>query len=164
VINFDQWWNEDERPAPAGNLTMCPDGRHTGEITKALFKDLKFKVSDQNPTGTSLVLEVQIPGHYPVEAIIPAQYRGLIEAVCRAARVDTPAKGEDWDETQLVDQVVAIETVLGVGKTGKEFIRIDRWHPAAAPLPKALKATPARTPAAKVEAAAQGGVPDDIPF
>jgi hypothetical protein len=164
VINFDQWWDEDERPAPSGDLTMCPDGRHTGEITKALFKDLKFKVSDQNRSGTSLVLEVAIPGHYPVEAIIPAQYRGLIEAVCRAARVDAPVRGEDWDETQLVDQVVAIDTVLGVGKTGKEFIRIDKWHPGPPTVPKAVKATPARTPAAKVAAAGQEGVADDIPF
>jgi hypothetical protein len=163
-VNFDQWWDADDSPAPAGDLTMCPDGRHTGEITKALFKDLKFKVSDQNRAGTSLVLEVQIPGHYPVEAIIPAQYRGLVEAVCRAARVDAPARGEDWDETQLVGQVVTIDTVLGVGKTGKEFIRIDKWHSGPPTVPKAVKATPARTSAAKVEAAGQGGSPDDIPF
>lgn len=163
-MNFDQWWNDEDEPAPAGDLTMCPDGRHTGEISEAYIKDLKFKVSERNPAGTSLVVKVAIPGHYPVESIVPVQFRGLVEAICRAARVEPPAKGEDWDEGQLVGQVVAIETVLGVGKTGKEFVRVDKWHPAAAPLPKAIKATPARTPAAKVEAARQGGSPDDIPF
>ena len=164
MINFDSWWDDADSPPPTGNLTMCPDGRHTGEIVKAKVKDLKFKTSDRNPAGTSLVVEVEVAGHHPVEAIVPVQFRGLIEAICRAARVETPPRGEEWDEQQLVGQVVTIETVLGVGKTGNEFVRIERWHASAAPLPKAVKAQPARTPSAKVEAAGQGGAIDDIPF
>lgn len=161
-MNFDDWWSDDEPEAPVGDLTMCPNGRHTGTITEAYFKDLAFKASERNAKGKSLVVKVSVPGHYPVESITPVQFRGYIEAICRAARVAPPAKGEDWDERQLVGQVVAIETTLGVGKTGKEFIRIEKWHAAPAPLPKAT--TPKRTPAAKVEAAGQGGSGDDIPF
>jgi len=161
-MRFDEWWGDDD--TPVGDYPKLPDGRHSGEIVVAEFRDLKFKVSDRNPIGKSLVVKVQVPKYERVETIVPVQYRGLIEAICRAARVATPVKGEDWDETTLIGQQVQIETVLGIGKTGREFVRVDQWHPAPEPLPEAVKKAPARTPAAKVEAAGQGGSADDIPF
>jgi hypothetical protein len=63
----------------------------------------------------------------------------------------------------LVGCQVQVETVLGVAKSGNEFIRIDKWHPGPE-RPAVAKPAPARTPAAKVEAAGQGGASDDIPF
>ncbi len=164
-MRFDEWWSEDgQAAAPASDLPLVPDGTHTGEITKVQWKDLKFKVSDTNKSGTSLVVEVTIAGYRPVEAIVPAQYRGLIEAICRAARQPVPVRGEDWDCDVLDGKAVTVDTVLGVGKTGREFIRIDNWHRGPDPLPAAIKSTPKRTPAAKVEAVGQGGASDDIPF
>jgi hypothetical protein len=161
-MKFGEWWSEGDEFEPAAQLPLCEDGQHTGTIAKAEFKDLKFKVSDRNPSGTSLVVKVSVPNHQAVESIAPVQFRGQIEAICRAARVNTPDPNEDWDVTQLVGQVVVIETVFGIGKTGREYVRIDRWHPGPDPLP-ALKA-PARTPAARIAAAGQGGISDDIPF
>lgn len=162
-MRFDDWWSDDASE-PADALPLLPAGTHSGEIVKVQWKDLKFKTSDANKAGTSLVLEVEVPGYQPAEAIVPAQYRGLIEAICRAARQHVPVKGEDWDCECLKGQIVRIDTTLGTGKTGREFVRIEKWHKGADPLPKAAKATPARTPAAKVEAAGQGGSADDIPF
>ena len=162
AVRFADWWTEDA-DEPVGQLPLPQDGTHVGTIAKAVTKDLKFKVSDRNPTGTSLVVTVNVPRHQAVEAIIPLQFRGLIEAVCRAARVRPPNPAEPWNVEDLVGQTVAIETVFGIGKTGREYVRIDKWHEAAAPLPPE-KPRPARTPAAKVEAAGQGGSSDDIPF
>lgn len=161
-MKFGDWWSEEDEAEPVGQLPLCQDGRHTGTIKAAEIKDLKFKVSDRNPSGTSLVVKVDVPKHQAVEAIVPVQFRGLIEAVCRAARVPTPDPNEHWDVTQLVGQVVVIETVFGIGKTGREYVRVDKWHAGPDPLPAAK--APARTPAAKVAAAGQGGSSDDIPF
>jgi len=162
-VRFDDFWEDD---APGGDdLPKAPDGRHSGEIVDARIKDLKFKVSDRNRMGTSLVVKVDLGKYQPVEAIVPVQYRGLVEAICRAARVEMPAKGETWQPDVLVGRQVQVETVLGVAKSGNEFIRIDQWHPGPDMLPAAVtKQAPARTPAAKVEAAGQGGASDDIPF
>jgi len=163
-MRFDDYWGDefDGAAVPASELPLAPDGRHTGEIIKAEFKDLKFKISDSNPTGASLVVKIDIPKAQPVEAIVPCHFRGLTEAVCRAAGVHPPQKGEDWSERQLVGRMVTIDTVHGVGKTGKEYVRIDKWHAGPAPLPaEVAKRAPARTPAAKVTAGLDG---DDIPF
>jgi hypothetical protein len=170
-VRFDELWTDDPTidPKPTGDdLPMCPDGEHAGEITKAKRKDLKFMVKPDNPRGTSLVLEVEVSNYRPVEAIVPAQMRWLIESVCRAASVNIPVRGEEWDEEQLVGRQVRIDTVYGLAKSGREYVRVEKWlkgpDPLPEPKPAAIKATPKRTPAAKVEAAGQGGEPDDIPF
>jgi hypothetical protein len=161
-VKFSEWWSDDDEAEAVGVLPLCEDGRHTGTISRAEIKDLKFKVSDRNPSGTSLVVKVAIPKHQAVESIAPVQFRGQIEAICRAARVNTPDPSDDWDVSQLVGQVVVIETVFGIGKTGREYVRVDRWHPGPDPLPETKAA--ARTPAARIAAAGHGGNVDDIPF
>jgi hypothetical protein len=162
-VRFDAWWSEDE-PEPTETQPMLPDGRHVGMIEKAVIKDLKFKVSESNKNGTSLVVTVKVAKYQPAEAIIPLQFRGLLEAVCRAARIHPPDPREAWSCKELVGQTVGIETIYGIGKTGREYVRIDRWSAGPDPLPKEVERRPARTPAQKVEAAGQGGQPDDIPF
>ena len=168
-MRFDEFWTDDPSmdPAPSGDLPMCPDGEHAGEIVKAKIKDLKFMVKPENPRGTSLVLEIEVGKYRPVEAIVPAQMRWLIESVCRAASIYVPVKGEDWDPETLIDPQVRIETVYWIAKSGREYVRVEKWIAGSEPLPTPAQAPakpPARTPAAKVEAAGQGGSADDIPF
>jgi hypothetical protein len=164
-MRFDDFWLDDEGGQPSGDLPMATDGEHAAEITDAKFKDLKFMVKPENPQGTSLVLAVNINGFRPLEAIIPAQMRWLIESVCRSASVNVPVKGQDWDCEHLVGRQVRVETVFGIAKSGREYVRVDKWVAGPEPLPPAAaKPAPARTPAAKVEAVGQGGSPDDIPF
>lgn len=160
-MKFDRWWVEQEDEfAPAGDLPQVPDGEHVAAITKAVFKDLAFKKTEQNVDGTSLVLELQVTGYRPLEAIIPAHFRGMVEAVCRAASVATPKKGEDWDESCLVEQYVRISTLQGVGKTGREYVRIEKWIPGRQPLPEAITKSPPRAKPAKKDQTPD----DDIPF
>ena len=165
-MRFDEFWTDDDGRAaetPA-ELPPAPDGRHAGEITKAQMKDLKFKIADGNPHGTSLVVEIEVPKYQPVEAIIPAHFRGLIQAVCVCAGVAPPARGEDWDEGQLVGRQVVVELVNGVGKTGRPYVRVDKWHHGPAPLPaEVTKRAPARSQAAKAHKEACLDA-DDIPF
>ena len=168
-MNFDEFWKDDgdQTTTSTGDLPMLPDGEHAGEIVQAKAKDLKFMVKPENPRGTSLVLEVEVAGYRPLEAIIPAQMRWLIESVCRSASVHIPYKGEDWDPEQLVGRQVRVETVYGIAKSGKEYVRVEKWIAGPDPLPATVAAPAkpaARTPAAQVEAAGQGGASDDIPF
>jgi hypothetical protein len=163
-MKFDAFWGLDDEATfdETDTLPLAPDGRHTGEIVKAEFKDLKFKVTNDNTQGTCLVVKVDVPKAQPVEAIIPCQYRGLIEKVCRAASIPLPVRGEDWRADQLLGRTVTIETVQGVGNSGREYVRIATWHPGPAALPEEIKRRPSpRTQAQKVT---QELAADDIPF
>jgi hypothetical protein len=172
-MNFDQWWNWDEEPRAVvdhGHTQKVPTGRHTGDIVKAEIKDLKFRVADDNPTGTSLVVTWSKSGYYPVEAIVNLRWRGLLEAVCRSAGVSPPKRGEDWDEQSLVGRVATVDIENKVAQaTGTEYQRITRWHAspqkALPPAEAKPKRAPARTPAAKTHAEFQERADaDDIPF
>lgn len=167
-MRFDEFWTDDPSidPKPKADLPLLPDGEHAGEIVTAKVKDLKFKIKPDNQRGTSLVLEVEVTGYQVVEAIIPVTLRWLVESVCRSASINIPVRGEDWDPEQLVGRQVRIDTVYGITGAGKEYVRVEKWIKGPAPLPAAVatKSPPARTPAAKVEAAGQGGEADDIPF
>lgn len=161
-MKFDKWWmDDDERggQTATAELPQVPDGEHVAKITKAIFKDLAFKKCDQNEDGTSLVIELEVTGHRPIEAIVPAHFRGMVEAVCRAASVGLPKRGDDWDQSCLVGQFCRISTVQGIGKTGREYVRIDKWIPGRAPLPEAITKAPPRQKTKRDETPE-----DDIPF
>ena len=172
-MNFDAWWDFDAEPNANGgghghdHTQKVPDGRHTGDIVKAEIKDLKFKASDDNPDGTCLVVTWSKQGFYPVESIVSIRWRGLIEAICRAAGVSPPQRGEDWDVQSLVGRVATIDVENAVSGKGKEYQRVTKWHESPQkPLPPApRKKAAARTPAAKAhEEFAGRAADDDIPF
>lgn len=167
-MKFDQGWGDESRFAQAANLPLVSDGRHTGEILSAQEKCLPFMQSETNKDGKALVLTVDISGFQPLEAIVPATFRGKIEAVARSAGVPIPVRGEEWDERQLVGRTVTIETALAVSpKSGKEYVRIERWHASPSkPLPPSRPASVARSPAAKAhkQFTANSTSNDDIPF
>lgn len=169
-MRFDDWWTWDDEPgegAANSHTQKLPDGRHTGDIVKAEVKDLKFKQTDDNPTGTCLVVSWSKQGFYPVESIAPLNWRGLIEAICRAAGVAPPQRGEDWDEASLVGRVATIDVENVVAKSGTEYQRVTKWHasPQKPVAPAEPKKRPARTPAAKAHAEfKERASEDDIPF
>jgi hypothetical protein len=170
-VNFDQWWDFDDdgsRPAvDHGHTQKIPNGRHTGDIVSAEIKDFKFKVTDTNPTGTCLVVTWSKTGFYPVESICPLNWRGLIEAICRAAGVAPPQRGEDWDEKALVGRVATVDVENVVAPSGKEYQRVTKWHAGASKqLPaEPVKRAAARTPAAKAHADfKEHSDADDVPF
>ena len=153
-MRFDEFWTDEDKPEAAATdqQPLPADGRHSGTIKAAEIRDVKFRQSDKNPTGTSLVVKVAIKGCRWVEDIIPVHCRGAIEAVCRAARVPTSSGPAD-----LLDAEVQVETTLAVSKKGTEYVRL-KWiagPDGVAPKP----AKPARKPAA-VQTLAE----DDIPF
>lgn len=162
-MRFDDFWTDDR--ASSEPLPLAADGRHTGEITSAKEKRLDFMKSDQNRDGTSLVVTVEIPKAQPIESIVPCHFRGKVEALCRAAGVALPANGEDWDEQVLVGRTVTVETTHAVSKSGKEYVRIDRWHPSPSkPLPKSAAPARSQTAQAHREFTSNATNGDDIPF
>jgi|LakMenEpi03Aug12_release.lakeMendotaPanAssembly.Ray.scaffolds.fasta_scaffold786117_1 hypothetical protein len=177
-MNFDDVWDWDAEPRSGGgydggHTQKVPDGRHTGDIVKVEKKDLKFKQSDDNPSGTCLIVTWSKDAtHFPVESIVPQTWRGLIEAICRAAGVAGPQRGEDWDPQSLVGRVATIDVENAVSAKGKEYQRITKWHaspqkplPPAEKAPPPVKRSPARTPAAKAHAEfKEHADADDIPF
>lgn len=169
-MRFDDFWTDDDQE-PVGELAFPADGRYTGTIVRVRSEKLDF-MARHGADGQTLVIDVEIPRYRTLNSKISVMWRGKIGEICRSARVRLPARGEDWDEQQLVGKQVVIETVLGIGeKTGKEYCRIDKWHAQTEPLPAVETATAkpaasatARTQAAKVQAAGQGGTDDEFPF
>ena len=163
-MRFDEFWGDD-LPADGETLPVLPAGTHVVEITSATFKPLSFKKTDTNPTGMSLVITAVKPGFAPFELIVPANYRGLIEAICRSSRVALPAKGLEWDEHCLEGQTAYVETTIYEAKNGKSYVNVTKWVESTSPAaPKA--AVPAAVPNAARPPAPQGiaGPLDDIPF
>lgn len=73
---------------------------------------------------------------------------------------------EDWAAMQpgdLVGRVVRTRIYQKAGSKGGVFVNVGEFI-ATAQTPKPEKKVPARTAAAKVQAAGQGGDEDDIPF
>lgn len=173
-MNWDEFDYEDEveliRP-PVSELPMLPESPPhkpwRGMIVTAVEKliDLDWAKDEQhNPTGKSLVVGVDVDGYARFEQIIPGHFKGKMRAVCAAAGVSPPGKGE-WDEQQLVGRTVLVETVEAQSKAGRPYVKVMKWLPAehakpAEPKPRA----PRRTATQKVDAVAKGAAPDDIPF
>jgi hypothetical protein len=166
-VRFSQWWNDDGGgPAiDTADKPQLPDGKHTGEIVSAKVKGVKFRVSDKNPDGTCLEVKVVVAGYQPVEALIPCDWRGQIESVCRSASVPVPGRDDDWDERVLVGRAASIDVVHAIAKSGREYVRVEKWIRGPEPLPEAVRKRLARTQAAKAHAEfVKEGDPDDIPF
>lgn len=166
-MRFDDYWKDDDATYDNGSADrpLASDGKHTGEILSAKVKRLAFMVSDANSDGMSLVVTIGLSKYQDLEAIIPVNYRGRIEAVARAAGVPLPAKGQEWDEEALIGRTVTVETLQAVSKKGTQYVRIEKWFPSPSqPIP-ASKA-PARSQTAKAHQAftANASAPDDIPF
>lgn len=165
-MKFDAGWDDEFDGDNGGTLPLVPEGRHTGEIVKAQEKRLKFMEGERNPDGLSLVVTVDIPRYQQLEVIVPANFRGKIEAIARAAGVTLPVRGQEWDEQQLVGRTVTVETALAVSKKGTEYARVEKWlESPSKPLP-ATKPAPARSQTQKAhrEFTSNAAAADDIPF
>jgi len=148
----------DEKDRP-----LVPDGTHQATIVWAgeQTKDWAKHETD-NPSGAVLTVKLDVGKEYrPLWESVRGHWRGAIEAICRAAGVDAPTSGSEWSESQLVGQVVSIETMNAVSKAGKEYVQVKKWTRPEAPK---VEKRAARTPAAKVKAASPAVGGDDIPF
>lgn len=166
MVRFDEYWDDEQADGdtPAGDWPWPNDGRHTGEIVRV--RDDSFSWMERHGAGgRALAIDVQIPKAKRVETVVSVLWRGKIAEICRAARVAPPARGEDWDEKQLVGRQVVVETVLGIAKSGREYCRVDKWIPVAEPAKVETAAAPQSKPATKRSppAAVKAGS-DDIPF
>lgn len=162
-MKFAEFWTEEtaSSQAPAGDTPPLPEGTHVGTIGHVSWRNVEWKKSPANPEGLCLNLRVDVAGYQAAWDDIPAQMRNIIEAVCRSARVHLPKPSEEWDCGELKGQTVTVETISGVSRAGKPFVRISKYRPSTPPLPK--------TPAAEKPAKAQKPqaadlAPDDIPF
>ena len=123
------------------------------------LRNVEWKKSEANPHGKCLNLRVDVSGYQAAWDDVPLQMRNIIEAVCRSARVHPPTPNEEWDEQSLKGQTITIETISGISKAGRPFVRISKYRPSTAPLPKELAKPAPRAKPEKVDLA-----PDDIPF
>lgn len=162
-MRFDNVWMDDDK-AEGGNLPLAPEGTHTGEIISAKEKRLQFMQSDKNPDGLALVVVIDIPRYQQVECITPANYRGKLEAIARAAGIPLPSRDGDWDEKQLEGRTVTVQTLQAVSKKGTQYVRVEKWLPSPSQL-QSKSAPPARSQAAKAHKAfTANAASDDIPF
>ncbi len=154
---FDDVWTDEIGDVDQGQ-PLGP-GRHSGQIVKAEEAHIRRNQSETNPSGKSLKLLIEVPGHALFEHSVPAHWQRAIAVVCQAARVRPPQRGEDWDEQQLVGQYVAFDCETTTSKAGNEYLKVVKWHKQADPLPPAKPAVQ-RDRRAKVQTADA----DDIPF
>jgi len=164
-VRFDQLWKEQSAPQAAPeNLPHVPDGVHVGEI-KFVDERKKDRVQcEANPEGYVILLLVDVSGFAPFFVDVPAHHRGSVEALCRSAGIDPPDPKAEWDCKVLKGRTVTVETVHGVGKTGRDYVRVERWRPGPKPLPAEIRNAPNRTPTQKADAASATVRDDDIPF
>jgi hypothetical protein len=168
-VKFDDYWEDSAAAADnsqqQADKPMLPDATHVGEIKWCGEKEKAFaKDADKNPRGKCLTVLVEVTGYEPVFVDLPVHWRGLIEAVCRSARVDRPVKGEEWDEQVLKGKYVTIETVQNVSNsTGRQYVRVQKWKPGTELPPKQLRDTKPRSAAQKAHRHVQEAG-DDIPF
>lgn len=163
-MKFADFWTDetDGREAPAGDTPPLPDGVHVGTIGHASIRDVEWKRSTANENGTCLNLRVDVTGYQAAWDDIPVQMRNIVEAVCRSSRVHLPSPQDPLEALPkaLKGQTVTIETISGVSKGGRPYVRISKYRPSTDPLPKDL---PKATPKPKREAVAVAPE-DDIPF
>jgi hypothetical protein len=154
-------WTDKQVAEPAV-LPHVPDGTHTGEIKFVDFRKKDWAKCDANPNGDVILMLVAVPKYEPFFTDVPCHLRGTVEAVCRAASVAVPVPTDDWDCRVLKGKQVTIETIHGLNKAGRDYVRVERWKAGPAPLPEAVRDAPTRTATKKADAA--GHDPDDIPF
>lgn len=167
-MKFGEFWKE---PAAThtevvSNLPVVPDGTHVGQIKFVDVREKDRAKCDANPSGTVLLLLVEVSGYQAFFVDVPVHHRARIEAVCRSAGVEPPDPSLEWDERQLKGRTVTVETIHGIAeKTGRDYVRVERWKPGTKPLPAAVRNAPTRSVAKKADAIVKAaGGDDDIPF
>ena len=161
-MRFGKLWTQDAEVAPSETLPLVPDGTHVAQVKFVDFRKKERVKCDANPDGEVILVLLAVPKYEPFFVDVPCHYRGTVEALCRSASVDPPDPNADWDCRVLKDRMVTVETIHGIGKTGKDYVRVERWKTGPAPLPSVVRNAPARTPKQKADNA--GHDPDDIPF
>lgn len=141
---------------------LCPDGIHVAEIQSAREATKEWFKSERNPHGKCLTVRMKVrDGIKHVYHDIPADRRGMLEALCGAAGVAL-TRGE-WDEKQLEGRIVTIETALRVSKRGNEYVAVTQCTPGPELAKPEARARPARTQTQKADQASSAHH-DDIPF
>lgn len=148
--------------ADAAVLPILPEGTHIGTIAWVGYQNKDFAKCDANPAGRCLTVKIVFPKHREVWESIPKHQLARIAALCVAARVDPPKRGELFDHMAMKDSTVSIQTVLGISRAGREFVKVEKFNPGAAPLPKEVRDAPPRKPAASKPAWEKDS--EDIPF
>lgn len=163
MIRFDEYWFDEETASSARpDRQLCPDGTHAGRITQVVVDNRDWAKGDANEHGACLVLTIDVgPDYRPLTDTLPCHWRSKVSAVCDAAGVPAPVKGEDWDETQLEGCVVTVDTQVSESKAGREFVKVVRWSAGRTEPRSTTRAKPARTQAARFMEEISDG---DIPF
>lgn len=161
-MNWDDFGTFADSDVGTSVEQLCPDGTHVATIGWVKLQPKDWAKSATNEHGMCVTVRLDIgKGIKAVFDSIPCDRRGSVEALCRSARLDPP-RGE-WDETQLKGQVVTVETVLALSKSGNDYVKVVKYKPNAEPLPKEVRDRPARTATQKADAASNAPS-DDIPF
>lgn len=162
-MNWDDFGEATETATGTAAEQLCPDGTHVATIGWVRMQPKDWAKSATNKDGTCVTVRLDFgKGIKAVFDSIPCHRRGSVEALCRSARVDPPI-GE-WDEKQLMGQVVTVETVIALSKAGNDYVKVVKYKPNAEPLPKEIRDRPVnRTPTQKADAATSFPN-DEIPF
>ena len=176
-VNWDKF--DDAPPAKAAEYDRTPltPGAYWGTI-KQVEEKSGWRVSDKNPAGDCLSIWVDCDDNGTRKRVfvtVESHMTRKLMAIADCAGVPGPQKGSaDWDEQELVNERVYVQTGTYIPQRGKnagvEQACIDNWvprhlHPADAP-EAAEPAKKRRTQPEKEWASFKesNGGGDDIPF
>lgn len=162
---FEVLWDDEDAVETEIEYPLLAEGNHTLQIKRAEIaagRGPKSADPAKNPKGLCLKLALEKAKHKWVWADIPLHWRGLVEAVHRAARQPLPTKPADIRPENFIDQFCNVEIGHYVGRNGDGH-KVVRWMENNPPPPPALTEgeKKSRTAAAKLT---EQYPSDDIPF
>lgn len=163
---FDVLWDEDFPGAEKASRPIVPVGTHTMRIVSASFgtgNSPKSSHPQKNPQGKTLSVVLEVGDYSRVYADIPLHWRGIVEAVHRAARVALPGKPSDIDCSAFTGQYVNVQIEHYVGKAG-DRAKVAQWLDNGPPLPAGKKQQPPRLVSTATHKLPSDFPSDDIPF
>lgn len=165
---FEVTWDDVEEETEAVEYPLVAEGDQLLQVKRceiAQGRGPKSADPAKNPKGLCLKLALEKKQHKWVWADIPLHWRGLVEAVHRACRVELPKKPADINCEAFIDQICGVEVGHYVGRNG-DGAKVIRWKEAPPPLPPQTEEQRRQRPPTKtqqVDKQTQAQT-DDIPF
>lgn len=165
---FEVLWDDEEAETEVPEYPLVAEGTHVMQIMRAEIapgRGPKSADPEKNPKGLCLKFALELKKHKWVWADTPLHWRGLVEAVHRAARLQIPRAPQEIDPSAFLDQMVTVEIGHYVGRNG-DGAKVIRWKEAPPPLPPQTEEQRRQRPPTKtqqVDKQTQAQT-DDIPF
>jgi hypothetical protein len=163
---FEVLWDDEEAEIEVPDYPLVAEGTHVMQIMRAEIapgRGPKSADPQKNPKGLCLKIALELKGHKWVWADTPLHWRGLVEAVHRAARLQLPRAPQEIDPSAFLEQMVTVEIGHYVGRNG-DGAKVVKWKEGLPPPPAPLTETEKKSRQTAAQKNLEEFPQDDIPF